>query len=245
MTIPAKQQSAPLPSTIEDVLIGGDLSKLTPDQRTVYYKNVCESLGLNHYTRPFDYLTLNNKLQLYARKDATDQLRKLHGISVEVVSQYQNSEGLYTVHARAKDKDGRTDEDFGVVSMGNLKGEFAANMILKCVTKAKRRVTLSICGLGFLDETEIEDIPEAKAPEPTKTNWEIFADKLLLKIKRTSSRQDANRILSANAKGLKEMEREEESTFRKLDNDIQAVFRGDNQVEPGAELADELRGGAE
>jgi hypothetical protein len=35
-------------------------------------------------------------------------------------------------------------------------------MVLKCVTKAKRRVTLSICGLGWLDETEVETIPVAK-----------------------------------------------------------------------------------
>ena len=27
---------------------------------------------------------------------------------------------------------------------------------MKCETKAKRRVTLSICGLGMLDETEVE-----------------------------------------------------------------------------------------
>ncbi len=31
---------------------------------------------------------------------------------------------------------------------------------MKCETKAKRRATLSICGLGFLDETEIEDSRE-------------------------------------------------------------------------------------
>ena len=30
--------------------------------------------------------------------------------------------------------------------------------MLKAVTKAKRRTTLSICGLGMLDETEVEDI---------------------------------------------------------------------------------------
>jgi hypothetical protein len=30
---------------------------------------------------------------------------------------------------------------------------------MKAITKAKRRVTLSICGLGFLDKTEVSDIP--------------------------------------------------------------------------------------
>ena len=36
------------------------------------------------------------------------------------------------------------------------------NAKLKAITKAKRRVTLSICGLGFLDETEIDTIPSAQ-----------------------------------------------------------------------------------
>jgi hypothetical protein len=31
---------------------------------------------------------------------------------------------------------------------------------MKAVTKAKRRATLSVCGLGFLDETEVQDIPD-------------------------------------------------------------------------------------
>ena len=38
-----------------------------------------------------------------------------------------------------------------------LKGEVRANAILKAVTKAKRRATLSICGLGWLDESEVAD----------------------------------------------------------------------------------------
>jgi hypothetical protein len=33
---------------------------------------------------------------------------------------------------------------------------------MKCVTKAKRRATLSLCGLGWLDETEIETIKDVK-----------------------------------------------------------------------------------
>ena len=51
-------------NSIENVLIAGDLSKLNVDQRLSYYKSVCESLGLNHLTRPFEYITLNNKLTL-------------------------------------------------------------------------------------------------------------------------------------------------------------------------------------
>jgi len=39
------------------------------------------------------------------------------------------------------------------------KAKEVANAIMKAITKAKRRVTLSICGLGMLDETEVESLP--------------------------------------------------------------------------------------
>ena len=157
----AVQPQDAIGTVVDDVIARGDLSKLSPEDRVVHYHNVCKSLGLNPYTQPFQYITLNGKLQLYARRDAADQLRKLHGINIEVVDRSVHND-LLTVHVRATDKSGRRDEDFGVVSIGGLKGEAAANAFLKCVTKAKRRVTLSISGLGFSDETEIDDIPGAE-----------------------------------------------------------------------------------
>ena len=150
----------PAAQTVDDVIARGDLANLSPAERVVHYHNVCRSLGLNPLTQPFAYITLNGKLQLYAKRDACDQLRKLHGINVEIPDRSVH-DGLLTVHARATDKTGRRDEDFGVVSIAGLRGDVAANAVLKAVTKAKRRVTLSICGLGFLDETEVEDIPDA------------------------------------------------------------------------------------
>lgn len=165
MAIPMRRpETAPAATAIEDVLIRGDLSKLNEQQRTEYYLRLCSSIGLNPMTQPFQYLTLNGKLVLYARRDCADQLRKINGISIEIVSQ-DKVDGLLSIHVRAKDKDGRMDEDLGVVAFSeNLRGEAAANAILKAVTKAKRRVTLSLSGLGFLDETEVADIPpSAKA----------------------------------------------------------------------------------
>jgi hypothetical protein len=159
-----RNDELPRAQTIDDVLVKGDLSALTPQQRTEYYLKICDSLGLNPMTQPFSYITLNGKLVLYALRACADQLRKLNGISIEIVSQ-ELKDGLLSVHVRARDKHGRTDEDLGVVAVGHLKGEAAANGILKAVTKAKRRVTLSISGLGYLDETEVDDIP-AKAKGP-------------------------------------------------------------------------------
>jgi hypothetical protein len=167
MTIPAKTQ--PAPSTIEDVITRGDLSKLTPEQRTEFYIRLCKRHGLDELTQPFDWLWLNGRLVLYANRRCADQLRKINGIHINLVSQ-DKADGLLTIHVKAKDKDGREDEDLGVVSLPDtLKGDARANTILKAVTKAKRRVTLSISGLGFLDETEVEDIPEGAKREPAIT----------------------------------------------------------------------------
>jgi hypothetical protein len=162
--------TGPTMDAIEQVLIAGDLEQLSAGQRLSYYNRVCQSLGLNPLTQPFEYIRLNNKLRLYAKRDATDQLRKRDGISVTITAR-ELIEGVYVVTARATTPDGRADESTGAVPIEGLKGEFRANSMMKCETKAKRRVTLSICGLGLLDETEVEpaiDMPAPPAlPPPT------------------------------------------------------------------------------
>src|SRR5262245_4054080 len=92
-----------LGAVMERVMIAGDLSPLTPAQRSEYYMRVCESLGVNHLTKPFAYIKLNGKLVLYALRDCTDQLRSLRGVSVEVLDR-KLSNGLLSVHVRATDK---------------------------------------------------------------------------------------------------------------------------------------------
>ncbi len=146
---------------IEQVIMGGDLSALKPEQRVSYYQSVCKSLGLNPLTKPFDYIKLNGKLTLYARRDAADQLRKLNQVSISDVD-IQYTDDLVIVMVNAADKTGRADSDLGAVNIKGLQGEARANAIMKAITKAKRRVTLSICGLGWLDETEVETIPDAQ-----------------------------------------------------------------------------------
>ena len=71
--------------TLAHVLGTGDISKLTTAQRVEYMVATCRSLGLNPLTRPFQFLTLNNKMMLYATKDCTDQLRTVHGITLHIV----------------------------------------------------------------------------------------------------------------------------------------------------------------
>lgn len=150
---------------IEQVLIKGDLKALTEEQRNAYYLRVCESAGLNPLTQPFAYIVLNGKLTLYALRSATDQLRAVHGVSVVDMDE-QDRDGVHIVTVKVTDKHGRSDMARGAVSVTGLKGENLANAIMKAETKAKRRATLSICGLGLLDETEVETIPGATPLAP-------------------------------------------------------------------------------
>lgn len=164
-------------NAIEAALMQGNLAKLSEQERLSYFQNLCTSLGLNSLTKPFEYITLNGKLVLYANKGCTEQLRHLHKVSVKVVSR-ETIEGVYVITAEAYLPNGRFDSSTGAVTIGGLKGEALANAFMKCETKAKRRVTLSLLGLNMLDESEVADIdpknitPSQNAPQqlvaPTK-----------------------------------------------------------------------------
>lgn len=183
---------------LEQVVIQGDLAHLSPAHRVLYYRKVCESLGLNYLTKPFDYIELNNKLTLYAKRDATDQLRNSQHVSVHIVSR-EKIDDIYVVTAHAELPDGRTDESIAAVPLtkedgewrkaesgkryfvGNgkwvpLRGDDYANALMKCETKAKRRVTLSIVGLGWLDETEIETIKDRRPVRVDTETGEIHEE---------------------------------------------------------------------
>jgi hypothetical protein len=174
MTAPAAgkpAQPATPAEVIELTLMKGDFSKLTPELRLDYIKKLCDDLGLTFSTRPFDFFTdkKSGKMTLYATKNCTDQLRKLHAVSLDVVARdvvfddclMVTVEATVTLPNKAK----RHDKDVGVVCIAGLKGDDKANALMRAVTKAKRRVTLSICGLGGVpDESELEDVPGVQLP---------------------------------------------------------------------------------
>ena len=146
---------------IEKCLLDGDLSGLSLDQRISYYKQVCETVGLNPLTKPFQYIVLNGKLTMYALKGATDQLRKIYNINCTITKEAY-IEDIYVVTVEVKDKSGRIDVDMGFAKVAGMKGDMLGNAMLKAVTKAKRRATLSMCGLGMLDEDEVATIQDDK-----------------------------------------------------------------------------------
>ena len=149
----------------ESAIIEGDLKTLSPGERVAYYNRVCDAIGLLPTTRPFGYIVLNGKLTLYALRGCTDQLRKLHQVSIRIDS-ITATDGVITAQVSGTDKSGRTDTEIGVVPIGKAQGEELANAMMKALTKAKRRLTLSLCGLGMLDESEVVSITGAQAFPP-------------------------------------------------------------------------------
>jgi hypothetical protein len=160
----------------EQVIIKGDLAKLTEAERMSYYSELCRSLGLNPLTRPFEYIVLNGKLTLYPTRGAGDQLRSIRGITITGLAPSQVGDLLIVV-ASGRDRNGREDSSTGVVSSAGLKGEGLANAMMKAETKAKRRLTLSLAGLGWPDESEVVDIPSAQLAGPHLSLAERAAEK--------------------------------------------------------------------
>lgn len=171
---------------VEEVtLAGGDLAKLSPEKRKFYVRHKADAYGLNHLLEPFALLMLDNKLTLYVTRAGTDQIRRKENISVRIVNREEH-DGMYIVTCQATTPDGRTDEAVGAVPLVQPIGEWKtdartgrryfvpdptgavrgldpinrANAIMKCETKAKRRATISIAGLGMLDESELDGFDE-------------------------------------------------------------------------------------
>lgn len=194
---------------LESILVDGNLDKLTPAQRLDYYAATCKSLGLNPLTKPFAYIRLNGKTTLYALKETTDQLRKNHGISVRITAR-EMLESSYVVTAFATDRDGRTDESTGAVPMTGLQGEAHSNALMKAETKAKRRVTLSIAGLGMLDETEVGSITDAETNVVDLDTGE-FLDAKPARKTRATNKVTPSEIKEAVAQAADQMQAEAEA----------------------------------
>lgn len=154
-------------ATIAKLVLKGDMNGLTDAQKVDYYSYRCQQAGLDPAAKPFDILTLNGKMILYANAACTQQLTSNRKLSHQVTNR-ELVDGIYCVFVRVTDTDGRSTENMGAVPIESLKGEAKANAMLKATTKAIRRAVLAHCGLGMMDETETETIPGAKM-EPANT----------------------------------------------------------------------------
>lgn len=150
--------------TMSKLALHGDVGGLNPQEKVQYYAALCQRVGLDPATQPFKLMKLNGKEVFYLDRSGAQQLNRIHQISHAVTSR-EFVNGCYVVTARASIGDRFTDS-LGSVPTDGLKGEAFANATMKAETKAKRRATLDLVGLGMLDELEIETIPNAVKAEP-------------------------------------------------------------------------------
>lgn len=143
---------------LSSLVMNGDISRLTAAQKVNYYQQVCEKLGLDPLSQPFRILKLHGKEILYCHRGGAQQLNKLHNVSHEIKAR-EIVNGCYVVTAQASTPDGRRTESIGAAPIDNLHGEKMCNAMMKAETKAKRRATMDLLGLGMLDETELTPDP--------------------------------------------------------------------------------------
>ncbi len=174
----AKQQADE--EALNKLLFYGDLSSLGIAQQREYCFQLAKVMGLNPWTKPFDMITdSKGRLFVYANKGCAAQLRHTRSITLETIYEGplklgdKYNYGIYTVvvEAAIPDRDcpggQRKVRNVGSVSIDQLIGEALSNAVMKCYTKAIRRATLDVCGIGFPDESELDSMGAGqREPQP-------------------------------------------------------------------------------
>lgn len=139
------------------ILGGGDLRTLTQVEQAVVYLDACEQYGISPAIHPFDMLKnkQNGKLELYANKHCAHALAEMHKVSIEDTEIQQDGDDFTVLH-HLVDKDGRKGPGFAAVSLKGTTGDIRANLKMKCDTKAFRRGTLRLYGIGYTDDSELD-----------------------------------------------------------------------------------------
>jgi hypothetical protein len=168
-------QHSQLPSDIvASLVLDGDLTALSPAQRVAYYVHRCRLLDIDPGEQPFQLIKLDGKLTLYASKTCANALTRNNKLSLEVRSVTYDGP-FVTVTARASTLDGRFADDVGIIDLESVDiiggknkwgkdvaGIGRPNGVMKAVSKAKRRAVLALCGLGLLDDSEVDSVRGAQ-----------------------------------------------------------------------------------
>lgn len=163
-----------------------DYSRLTPEERLMWVGALAKATGANPLVRIVEWLTFQGRLQPYATKAFAEQMRLIHNISVRVKSR-KRDEGCVIVEVEGKTPDGRVDESMAAIPLAASDiGEKFAAAAMKAETKAKRRLTLSMMGLGFMegvDRGDGEPAPASAAePAPGVDVNQIIAEPIKVEV---------------------------------------------------------------
>lgn len=181
---PVDFRDVPTDEVLLSLVTTNNWKDLSPAHRLAGMKAKCQALGIDPMTGPFEFIEFKTgTVTLYPTKSCTDQLRMKHGVTVRITESGWDADAkLFFAKAVATDRHGREDEDEAWLDQGGLT---PANARMKVITKVKRRVTLSICGLGA-----IADI--ADEFDDSSTGVRIHANQATGAIEGGTRKPDAN-----------------------------------------------------
>ncbi len=138
-----------------------DLERLSEDQKASYLRGACEFLGIPPDLNLLAFISKDvdgtgYHEVLYAKKGATDLLRRNRGISTVAIEVLPNIvSGQICFLAVGRDKDLREERAIGAAEIDGLHGKTLSDAIATAQTRAVRRMTLQFVGGGILDESEV------------------------------------------------------------------------------------------
>jgi hypothetical protein len=181
---------------VEQVVLTGDYAGLGPEQRAYCLLVLSKKMGLDPMRRPFEFISDGKSIRLYANRSAAAQLREVHKITQTpvymgalrsitfaedgslVLGEQVITDKVMVSIFKAVSKDKETGElrvsyDLSAMAL-DKQLEWMENGLKKMWTQASRRTTIGHAGLGFLDESEAQDVgrpmsaPPPAQPAPTR-----------------------------------------------------------------------------
>ena len=146
------------------ILARGNIASLSEEDRTKYILALCDALCLDPRFKPIDLISgQGGTVTPYLNRGATDSLARREGIQRTTVVPPKEVEinGVKCVLcvARATDvKTGRYEE-----RVATAVNKDAGNAFMRVETKAIRRATIALLGIGLIDESELDGIRGADA----------------------------------------------------------------------------------
>jgi len=157
------QARADLRTLIESIVLSGDIGGLTEDERKRIMLRICTDLRLDPAMGAICILkTEDGHEQFYIKGKGTDQLAQKWGVQqkcLEKPSIMDLGDGHRAFVARwSASFEGREIDDIGAVPVPQTSWDTKAlcNAMMHANTKARRRATLAVLGIGLVDESELD-----------------------------------------------------------------------------------------
>lgn len=140
---------------------GQDTKGLNPAEKENILAGLARALGLNPLSNPVRFLPMQGGEVLYVTRQGTDQIAARLRLRRETTAgpeiRKHGAHEMVFCQVRVTAPDGRSEMATATLPLKDI-----TNDLMKCETKAKRRATLSLAGLGLLSEDETETIPGAQ-----------------------------------------------------------------------------------